>query len=393
MAAGTTRSLAAEPSLRSINLFARLRNEEADSPAGRLRIDQSEAVNATTNLHPFSGEPGILNWTSLPIAQQRAMPVSWTVDQAISTDRAFLPKLAKVAPFSLTPRVLSAWSAANAIPVNTPLVLFGIRGAAVKVETADWTQAVDIAPTTPDHINNRCLLGIWNVKSGRLVVYTGSTVPNVNWMYEQVRNAPNSCNMLPTGQYLYKSGPHLRYPGCFRLDETVYTRRVYKQLVYTVKDWGADVDNPANNIHLGFFDLSKTPAFFSSAGCQTIRGGWSSTDWAYARSFEAFRVAAGQSSSIPRGDVVLPSDNQRFVYTLVDYADLMLTSIGVATEARRHGSVGNDVTELRQKLSTVVSASRVDSGDGSRFDGKLTRLLVRWQQQTGRTSTGRPDSG
>ena len=376
---------AATGTLRGIDLNQTLRDEEADSVLGRFRIDQSEAA-PSTDLRTFSAEPGIENWTTLPEDKRKAMPVAWNTDQATSADRAFVPPLPSLEPFAVRPATLAAWASNNAMPVP-PLVLFGIRGAKLQAESADWTESVEITPAEPDHIHNRCVMGVWDVTAGRLIAYTGSTVPNVNWMYQQTKAEPNSCNMIPTGQYLYRSGPHGKYPGCFRLNDTVFTRRTYDRLTYRITSWGRDVSNPATNIHLGFFDQSRDPAYFSSAGCQTVRGGWSGTDWAYARSFAAFRVAAGQPRAIPSGRVALATDNRPYVYCLIDSADLMLTAAGKGITTRRQGSTGDDIPRFRQAMAEKLGAP-VPPSAGKRFDGRLGQLVVQWQSQSGRPTTG-----
>src|SRR5690606_15941378 len=209
--------------------------------------------------------------------------------------RALMPQ---GVPFTLTADDLALLARLNDFDVvalgdDTP-VLFGLRGAGiVKDHTGDG--GIVLVDQRPDHNVPRCTLGVWDRRSGRVSVFTGSTVPNQNAV-NLFRNKGTAGNLLATGLYNYVCGPHITSrttPGCFLLrmpdmsKRVVVVRRSKNDLSYQ-RDDIVDRCAPGDNIHPAFF---SQPTGFSSLGCQTITGTFK--DGVHSGPWAGFRKAAG----------------------------------------------------------------------------------------------------
>lgn len=95
-------------------------------------------------------------------------------------------------------------------------VIFALRGCRIAsgAQRAEDVARIRLIPATVDHENFRCLMGSWDTASGRLSLFTASTVPRRTGMkryYDKVNfgRGTTNCNMLPTGCYEYCVGTHV----------------------------------------------------------------------------------------------------------------------------------------------------------------------------------------
>jgi hypothetical protein len=293
-------------------------------------------------------------------------------------------------PFELNAAVLEQLVALASIQRNSalPKILFGLRGCALAngSDRAAFAKAHMVRTTRPDHLDTKCLIGVWDTAAATLALFKGSTVPSVDHMQHQI-DGGQGCNMLPTGFHQYRVGPHRewRQPGAFRQQTPLWVRRTKKRLLYATNDDGnlwddLNGDLPFDNIHSAMLTGRKQLPNFSSAGCQVVAGAYSghtpTGPWA------EFRKAA---------DLVHPpqmvndretrDDGRQFDYVLFTGKDAQLVANGApaaALRTLRFGSSGAGVSELQEKLAALG-----DVGKGVSKTGVVDRAtlggIIRWQ--------------
>jgi len=178
---------------------------------------------------------------------------------------------------------------------------------------------IKLKTAIPDHINLRCLIGVWDTEAKTFALFPGSTVPDQGYVLAQtldVEKIPErmpteigACkvkrmnlagvgfaNMVPTGQFTYVVGTHdlkwtapelrspkrvasegmrdVRQPAAFRQSSIYPTLRVLtsdKDIFYSREAyWDMEARSWGVNIHAAY--KPKTYWKFNSAGCQVIRG-------------------------------------------------------------------------------------------------------------------------
>jgi hypothetical protein len=215
-------------------------------------------------------------------------------------------------------------------------VLFGLRGAGI-VKDHTSQQGIVLIDQRPDHVLPRCVIGVWDRNAGKVSVFPGSTVPN-QAAVAMFKNTQKAGNILPTGLYSYRCGPHTTRnqstPGAFLLrnpdmsHRTVVVRRSRDDLIYQRSDMVHRCE-PGDNIHPTFF---IQPTAFSSLGCQTVVGTFK--NGAHSGFWASFRTAAGFSAAngVP---------GKAFNYMLLTGAEARIAS------ALRTGRMASDKIALR----------------------------------------------
>jgi hypothetical protein len=292
-------------------------------------------------------------------------------------------------PFMLTALILEKLAALNSFirRPDLPRLLFGLRGCTLADggDQTDWSQGHMVRATRPNHIDPKCLIGVWDTAKTAIALFKASTVPNVDLMEKQVEGSLG-CNMLPTGFHQYQVGPHRgpRQPGAFRQQTPLWVHRSKKTLSYAANDPGnvwddLDGDLPFDNIHAAMLSARKKAPFFSSAGCQVVAGAYTSNHeptgpWA------KFRTAAGLAHppDLLGASGNTKDDGRQFEYLLLTGKDAQLAAQGAPTISRalRFGSSGGLVSELQHKLATKTGIAIDDTGV---FDRKTLGNVIRWQ--------------
>lgn len=255
-------------------------------------------------------------WTDLTPQARAAEPADPPAD-ADSVDYAqFIAGAEKsAASFEMTDSVFQkalAWTSIDPLAMGD-LVLFGLRGARLEnteaFKNAKFSPVIALKEDTPNHLDFRCVIGVWDRRSKMFWAGQGSTVPHFIYLYSQ-RNAVRSalaknlpidkfCNMLATGVYRYEVGAHrnsgkTRQPGAFKLVDSVSVTRGLSggMLPLTRKDqWDFCDYSPGNNIHAAM-ESANMPLFWS-AGCQVLPGTYSNNRTKPIGVFRDFRIAAG----------------------------------------------------------------------------------------------------
>lgn len=228
------------------------------------------------------------------------------------------------------------------LPSNIELVFFGIRGAVPVSGDNKFYQTQEVELSVIDNKKLNCTIGQWNLKTGLIALFHGSTVPYIsNIASAKLKNGLGT-NQLMEGFYNdYQKGMHK--PGTPTGHDAFYqngvrpVRRTVDDLDYDNDD-RVDISNPYDNLHAAW----TTGEGFASAGCQVISGypkcqkiATESGDW------KNFRQNAYNISQ------------QKFPYILFSGIELnrVINSIDKKQMQKlRFGSVGLNVKILQEKL-------------------------------------------
>lgn len=345
------------------------------------------------------GEPGFVPratianfWFQQP-SGQRPSP-HWPSDDVSYDYRPLGGFAASGFEFDLTGDILWALAERNAFDLGGgSIVLFGLRGCTV-ASGKDYSPAAAkhaVVTTRPDHLNMKCLIGVWDRSTGNISLCRGSTVPNVDLMQGYVQGAIG-CNMLPTGLHRYKVGPHRgnKQPGAFRQQQSLWVLRSPKNLGYAANDrneiWDdLDGDLPFDNIHAAILNYRSQPPFFSSAGCQVVAGRYK--NGVPVGAWANFRRDAGLTHPPVVRDGrrgTTADDGRAFTYLVLtgDEAALVSSRPGTEFRALRYGSSGPAVFALQEKLGM-----KHDNIDGVFLRATLGRYLS-WQKENREAATG-----
>jgi hypothetical protein len=323
---------------------------------------------------------------------------TWPTDN-VSFDYAHLTAQPNSeAVFKFTPEVLHELLQLNSFQPDRqlPRLLFGLRGCVLdkNLDVSPWADSHQVRATRPNHMDPKCLIGVWDLSKRTIALFKGSTVPNVDLMEKQIEGSLG-CNMMPTGLHRYQVGAHRapRQPGAFRQQVPLWVIRTKKRLYYASNDpdtlWDdLNGDLPFDDIHAAMLSSRSKPPFFSSAGCQVIAGAYDANRlptgaWA------EFRKAAGLGHPIDFvGASATTDDGRQYDYCLLTGKDAQLVASGATASVRalRYGSSGEAVVELQEKLAGQPAGAGVDKTGV--FDRKTLGAVIRWQVEQKMAPTG-----
>ena len=320
------------------------------------------------------GDRGLADWPRWH--KQTPRPAATWATGNQSVDNAHLEAPFSSAAFAVDPTVLRRALAVSHIDPATlgNRVLFGIRGATLGNPEAfgegTWGSRLELAETTPDHVERRCVLGVWDRKGDRFYAGEGSTVCNIAYLYAQAqaKKEDTLCNLMPPGVYRYEVGTHRngrssRQPGAFRFRSRVALVRHYTTSPLgftTADDWQFRGPEVANNIHAAYRPKGKPT--FSSAGCQVVEGSVYDNRTTPVGAWRAFRVAAGlKPDPVITADpedptrVTTSEDGKKFSYVLLGARELRLAAAATGAKPKallklRRGSSGEAVQRLQEAL-------------------------------------------
>ncbi len=259
--------------------------------------------------------------------------------------------------FSLTDEVLSALCRkhAFALPALTTSggerVLFALRGAQIASPASpaspsrgEFQPSVALVESVPDHVHQRCIVGVWNRASQEIALFRGSTVPSLSGVRQQIMQPQaRIANMLPTGRYTYDVGTHR---GGRRI---VPAALIQRGPVVVQRDFAEDAElrasswhfvRPVDNVHPAFDEPPGTA--FASAGGIAISGDYRD---GHRGPWRRFRALTGLDDA----------DGHTFVLILLTGRDAhraTLTNAGDTDEGDlRFGSSGAAVAALQASLA------------------------------------------
>lgn len=287
-------------------------------------------------------------------------------DDVDSIDYAHLVGTPDGEVFTLTHAVLSRLLTDNHFDLGSAdLVVFGLRGCrlAGDVNHHLFANAIECIEARPDHVHTRCTIGLWRRSAEQVAAFTGSTVPNANWLSGYVAGGINT-NMLPTGVYRFVSGRHRAVPGALRMAQARFhvARPVVgkPQVILTNTDRFTGPRLVPDNIHPAYNPSAGVE--FNSAGCQTIQGTyWKKKDTHYG-AWSVFRQLAGIATHGRAYTYVLLTGREARLAAELDPADESLWRL-------RFGSRGPAVRQLQ----TAIGAG----ADGHFGPGTMGALVER----------------
>jgi hypothetical protein len=282
--------------------------------------------------------------------------------------------------FDLSAELLLELAHRNAFDLSRfgPRVVFGLRGCVLTPEPPveqtepDWRASLKIATTCPNHRHRRCIIGVLDTETRQLCAFSASTVPEVAPMFRALGWSKSRANLMPCGLYRYRVGAHAgshspRQSPALRSDQDLVVLRSGEHLTYDTYDeltwWdvgladrgqGTKVANGlGNNIHAAILDetINSGPQY-SSAGCQVIRGRYTSPSNPFGQ-WVGFQKAAGLVNG---GDVRNSEDPGKgsFGYMLLTGLEALIvfhSSYGEREyKCLRPGSSGEEVAKLQEYL-------------------------------------------
>ena len=253
------------------------------------------------------------------------------------------------------------------------VIALAIRGSALlQPHEQERQTAIGLSDVRPNHQDFRCTLGFYYRQQRQLTLFTGSTVPCPKYIqnhYNIVHGLPHTsstnCNVMPSGCYVSRVAAHdngrikpaLRTtnPDDMHSDATVTVLRTEDDLTYGfgARDrWHQTV--PYDNVHCSYF-VNYEPnykAFFSSAGCLTVRGRDDpSHQW---KKYQAVLSSLGQEK---RCDLLLLTGREFALAAKLRTGGLLTDQAILHNELvrLRVGSQGEEVRRLQAKLGTNVT--------------------------------------
>jgi hypothetical protein len=321
---------------------------------------------------------------------------SWPTDAQASDYFPLIPfSVAIGTEFELSHETLSRAAEANAFDMtDREVVVIGLRGALIASGegAADWASSHSLRTTRPDHLNRRCIIGIWDRSRRRVMAFQASTVPEANYIYRSLGYPRAKANLMSTGLYRYRRGAHSPSPrgiqrGALKQDEWAVVMRTLRNMEmnpfdrYTVWQIGMFGDN----IHAAVLDGPAGRPWFSSAGCQVIPGAYEPGQFDKATgAWESFRRNLGL---VDVAGMPLPDEDEgrgSYLYMLLTGDDVALCATRLAAELGgyrplRAGSTGERVAALQRSLAVRANG---------RFGPVTARaVLRRWKQLRGELIT------
>lgn len=264
--------------------------------------------------------------------------------------------------------------------------LIALRGCMLAdpgVSDSGWAESHQLVEVACNHIDLRCLIGVWDADSDRIRLFKASTVPNVNNMFA-FRNEITGCNQMPTGLHRYVIGTHragskTKQIGAFRQARPIVVLRTTNDLSYRNSDdfdfWD-DHGWPWDNIHSSIFSTRGRGVEFSSAGCQVVEGNydWKNDPSKTRGAWAEFRVAAG----LPR-KADTSADGRQYDYMLITGREAALAAQGNDDfnsnyDVVRFGSTGPKAKAVQEMIGA--------GSDGKFFAGSFYKL-IQWQEAKG----------
>jgi hypothetical protein len=353
-------------------------------PAGASRGDifTDPFVNAEWNAPPLTPElTEVLRnarYWSVP-ETSRPAPVWAAGPQA--PDYQHLDEFAPPqAEFELTAATLAFLAERNAFVFRDrqSVRIFALRGCSLADDAEDvpWASAHRVQLATPDHLSCKCLLGVWRQGDGQIALFRSSTVPAVSNMFKSLRTEGAGASLLPTGLYRYRAGSHKRTSptaiqrGALLIEGEYVVLRTPDDLSYNPFQpndiW---TRGAAHNIHSA--GVWSRPDVYDSAGCQVVRGGYTTDRLRAEGSWARFREAAGLVGA--DGAAVAPeaAGEGSYDYMLLTGQEAALHASGsneFISEYRRirPGSSGDAVRAEKQRLR--ITLPNTPLSDTDRFD-------------------------
>lgn len=234
------------------------------------------------------------------------------------------------------------------IPKDAEMVFFGIRGALpYNPDNFAFEDSRSIVITSVNYTSFRCTLGQWNLKTGKVAIYPGSTVPGIRNIRNAIAKKGMGTNQMIPGFYNdVKKGWHQGGSAkfghmAFRQTKERPVRRTADDAIYTDNDL-LTYEIQFDNIHSGF-RTSINDNLNASHGCQILVGMPDCEVYKASGGFKAFKDSAYAIKG-----------QEYFCYMLLnakDYERLNVSQNAPFPRRLRYGSEGEAVKALQEALA------------------------------------------
>ena len=285
-------------------------------------------------------------------------PVRWPSHDENAPDYAYIAAEPDPGRFTLRSSSIETLIDLNryAPDRSSGVIAIALRGATLpsghEVEDAD---EIVLDSVRPDHRNFRCVIGFYFTGTGRLTVYSGSTVPCRRAIWGYV-NGGDPSNMLPTGLHTLYVWRHKKIRPALRMGlssenpeagaRATVLRNTNDYIIGTMDTF--DLSVPLDNVHCSYYldENSYYGARFSSWGCLTVRGQKTPSDqWA---KFQDVLSGLGERTRV---DLLLATGKDM---ALIDSGHDDAAALGRTMAALRRGSRGEAVRRLQEKIGASV---------------------------------------
>lgn len=283
-------------------------------------------------------------------------------------------------------------------------VIFGLRGCGIvdRAQLAKPLKTISLKETKIDHLNMRCIIGVWDRQNQTVSAHEGSTAPHLSYMQiyraylhlkgdivvndaaispeDKIKEEDRSkwlsnwrTNQLGQGLHLMSFGSHAGRPSLLTQHKDWFgpVKRARNDLGYRYSDWDVSSGRVVDNIHPAWsFDGIN----YASAGCNCIHGGGGR--WPYWGQISNFlRELAGASD--PQGT---------FAYAIVTGREARLHAQNPGEPSLRRlrfGSSGQEVLALQESGNLLANVA-----SNGLFDRSMHYAVVEMQQFDGVATDG-----
>ena len=380
--------------------------QDVGPPKGKLELDEAEMARADAYVAEYGKE--IATGPSdeqldregrapAKISPQAAAPRAvWPADDRDSPEYQHLTSISAPPQFDIVAQDIETLIAANRFDPEGfgSTIALAIRGATLQSgHEHEKEAAVGLADLRPNHIDYRCVVGFYYRDARKITLFTGSTVPCPYYLreyYNKVHGLPHTyrdkTNMLPSGCYVFRVARHrdiepalrMAEPGNLTKDATIVVLRTTNDLCFKLDDvWDYPV-MPWDNIHCTYVTRKSEhyEAFFSSAGCLTVRGEFTPTD-----QWKKYQTVLSGLGAGKRSDLVLLTGREYAIAAKLRLDNALGDQAAVQRELvrLRPGSQGDEVKRLQAKLGMTPSGY---------FGASTKAALVKHQRANGIPSDG-----
>jgi peptidoglycan hydrolase-like protein with peptidoglycan-binding domain len=380
--------------------------QDVGPPKGKLELNEAEMARAEAYVAEYgkeiATEPSEEQLDRQPRApaeispQAAALQAAWPANDKDSPDYQHFTSITVPPRFDIVAQDIETLIAANRFAPEgfAHTIALAIRGATLQSgHEQEQKTSIGLADVRPNHVDYRCVVGFYRRDQGKITLYTGSTVPDpfhLREYYKDFHGLPHSysgkTNMLPGGCYVFRVDRHRDIRPALRMaepedltkDATIVVLRTTNDLCFKLEDvWDFPVV-PWDNVHCTYVTSksSELEAFFSSAGCLTVRGARTPSDqW---KKFTAVLSGLGAGK---RSDLVLLTGREYAIAAKLRLDNALGNQAVVQRELvrLRPGSQGDEVNRLQAKLGLTPS---------SYFGASTKVALVKYQRANGLPSDG-----
>jgi hypothetical protein len=275
---------------------------------------------------------------------------------------------------------------------TTGKIVFALRGALLAADAAEpddrlaqiGRTVLKLKEARPTHRQFCCTIGVYDIATGLVSGFIGSTVLNAEAVLHGKRNNGEESNLLPSGCYRYVVGKHKSIEGCLREGEDFTVLRNSNNFSMEISDrWSMGF--PADNIHPAA-SCRYGSAPFSSYGCLVIKGTYG--DGTHRGQWGQFRKALGLDgvrNGTAFSTVLLTGLEAAIAYDLrVKGRDGDASAVQQRLGRLRHGSEGDSVVRLQQAINSVKPELNLPADGKFRAKLKLALAAVQAERMGGK---------